>query len=83
EDDLLIRKEGVESLEDWEVRKALEDRGISTTGNRDPTHLRSELEAWLDVSLNDVTQIPDVLLAITTIVRTNLNNGSIKQVSQQ
>ncbi|KAJ3412877.1 hypothetical protein HDV05_008813 [Chytridiales sp. JEL 0842] len=75
-DDLLIQKEGIESLSEWDLRAALESRGVVTQG-LSLEELRAEMERWLEVSLNEEeVKVPEGLLALMMAVRNGLKVGN-------
>ncbi|KAI8847845.1 LETM1-like protein-domain-containing protein [Chytridium lagenaria] len=61
-DDLVIQKEGVESLSLQELQQVCQSRGIRTIGVS-PARLRSELTQWLDLHLNH--KVPSSLLILS------------------
>ncbi|KAJ3094610.1 hypothetical protein HDU97_007872 [Phlyctochytrium planicorne] len=61
-DDLMIQKEGVESLTLQELQQICQSRGIRTIGVS-PARLRSEITQWLDLHL--VHKIPSSLLILS------------------
>ncbi|KAJ3111424.1 hypothetical protein HDU96_005703 [Phlyctochytrium bullatum] len=61
-DDLLIQKEGVDSLSLQELQQVCQSRGIRTIGVS-PARLRSELNQWLELHL--VHKVPSSLLILS------------------
>ncbi|KAG8240420.1 hypothetical protein J437_LFUL003134 [Ladona fulva] len=61
-DDKVIRKEGVESLSASELQQACRSRGMRAYGVSED-RLRSQLEQWLDLSLNE--KVPPSLLLLS------------------
>ncbi|KAJ3212718.1 hypothetical protein HDU67_003635 [Dinochytrium kinnereticum] len=61
-DDLLIQKEGVDSLTLQELQQICQSRGIRTIGVS-PARLRSELTQWLELHL--VHKVPTTLLILS------------------
>lgn len=62
-DDLLIQKEGVDSLSENELRVACRERGIYTGPEKDVTYLKRKLLDWLELSLQH--QVPVTLLFLS------------------
>ena len=67
-DDMLIREEGIDSLNDDELRAACRSRGIRALyGSTGPERMRKGLEEWLDLSLKQ--NLPSSLLVLTRAIR--------------
>ncbi|XP_075222913.1 mitochondrial proton/calcium exchanger protein-like isoform X2 [Lycorma delicatula] len=61
-DDLAIQKEGVDSLNLWELQQACKARGMRALGMSEE-QLKSQLKQWLDLSLNE--KVPPSLLLLS------------------
>lgn len=61
-DDKMIKKEGIENLDTVELQQACKTRGMRAYGVSDQ-RLRSQLEQWLELSLNE--KIPPSLLLLS------------------
>lgn len=61
-DDKLIQKEGVDSLNLYELQQACKSRGMRAYGLSE-MKLRKQLQEWIDLSLNE--KIPPVLLLLS------------------
>ncbi|KAI9209310.1 LETM1-like protein-domain-containing protein [Polychytrium aggregatum] len=71
EDDLLIQKEGIDSLSDPQVQTALEERGINSLG-QSPEERRRSLQAWIKLHLHPDPHIPEGMMILAVMFRSHI-----------
>ncbi|KND01598.1 uncharacterized protein SPPG_03396 [Spizellomyces punctatus DAOM BR117] len=72
-DDLLLKKEGLESLTPLELKWAVEARGLPST-DATPERMREDLSSWIRLHINDDQEVPFSLMLLTAIIRVELQS---------
>ncbi|TPX72684.1 hypothetical protein SpCBS45565_g00074 [Spizellomyces sp. 'palustris'] len=72
-DDLLLKKEGLESLTPLELKWAVEARGLPSA-DATPERMREDLSSWIRLHINDDQEVPFSLMLLTAIIRVELQS---------
>ena len=81
EDDILIQQEGVDSLDESELRAACRSRGIKAQyGNAAVDGMKKGLKEWLDMTLKQ--NLPSSLLILTRVIRL-MESGPKKEKTEE